>query len=101
MKKWKPKLRLLSVLATTKELLLRSETEGWPDEDPNEVAQAIDKIISHIMEPKQNPLQKFSSILYAPTGPIQEIAIANGWHNAYLTLSEEFDELEYLIKNDQ
>jgi hypothetical protein len=98
MDKWKPKLRLLSVLATTKELLLRSNSEGWSDENPNEAAQEIDKLISHLFEPKQNPLPEFALILFSPTGPIQEIAMANGWHDAYMALSEEYNSLEHLIK---
>ena len=101
MDKWKPKLKLLSVLATTKELLLRSKNEGWPDENPNEAAQEIDKVISHIFEPKKNPLPQFALILYTPTGPIQEIAMSNGWHDAYLALSEEYDNLEYLINENK
>ena len=101
MDNWKPKLRLLSVLAVTKELLLRSKNEGWPDESPNEAAQEIDRIISHVFEPQQNPLPQFALILYAPTGPIQEIAMSNGWHDAYLALSEEYDRLEYLICEDK
>ncbi|UCD88619.1 MAG: hypothetical protein JSW04_09090 [Desulfobacterales bacterium] len=98
---WKPKLKLLSVLSTTKELLLRSKNEGWPDEEPSEFAIEIDKIISHIFNPKENPLPEFASILYAPTGPIQEIAMSNGWHGAYIALSEEYDNLEYLIREEK
>jgi len=93
-------LKLVSVLATTKELLLRSKNEGWPDENPNDIAMEIDKTISHVFEPEQNHLPKFALILYTPTGPIQEIAISNGWHDAYMALSEEYDNLEYLIRED-
>jgi hypothetical protein len=100
MDNWKPKLKLLSVLSTTKEFLLRSKYEGWPDEKPNDTALEIDKIISHILHPEQNPLPKFASILYLPTGSIQEIAMSNGWHDAYMSLSEEYDDLAYLIKED-
>lgn len=101
MDNWKPKLKLLSVLATTKELLLRSKNEGWPDEKPDELASEIDKIISHLFDPAKNSLPKFAQILYAPTGPIQEVAMSNGWHEAYMALSEEFDSLEYLISEDK
>jgi hypothetical protein len=100
MDNWKPKLKLLTVLSTTKEFLLRSKYEGWPDEKPNDTAIEIDKIISHIFHPEQNPLPKFVSILYLPTGPIQEIAMSNGWHDAYMSLSEEYDDLAYLIKEE-
>jgi hypothetical protein len=97
MDKWTPRLKLLSVLATTKELLLRSETDGWPVESSVEATETVDGAISHVLDPRANPLPKFALIYYAPTGPIQEIAMANGWHDVYLVLSAEYDKLAYLI----
>jgi hypothetical protein len=97
----KPKLKLLSVLATTKELLLRSKKEGWADEKPDEMVLEINKIISHLIDPGQNHLPEFAQIIYAPTGPIQEIAMSNGWVDEYMSLSAEFDDLEYLINKDK
>lgn len=100
MEEWPPKLKLLSVLATTKELLLRSEDEGWPDEDPSEVAQEVGALISHVLEPDNSPLPEHALALFAPTGPIQEIAISNDWHSAFMALSEEYDGLESILNAD-
>jgi hypothetical protein len=94
---WPAKLKLVSVLSTTKELLLRSAREGWPDEDPTQVAQELDEIISHVLRPDSCPVPKHALIDFAPTGPVQEIAMANGWHDAYLVLSEEYDALKHLL----
>ena len=92
-----PKQKLVSILADTKELVLRSKYHGWLDVNPEEVAHEIDDLISHILQPSQFPLPEFTLALFAPTGPIQEVAIANRWHDAYMILSEEFDNLVYLI----
>jgi len=97
MNHWEPKLKLLAILSTTKELLLRSPVDGWPDESPIEAAEDIDKMIAFLLEPDKTTLPRFATTFYAPTGPIQEIAMQNGWHNAYMALADEFDVLEYLL----
>lgn len=38
------------------------------------------------------------SIEFAPTSSIQEHSMANGWSDEYLSISEEFDKIEELIK---
>ena len=30
-------------------------------------------------------------VLFAPTGPIQEVALSSGWGDAFLTLADRFD----------
>jgi hypothetical protein len=98
MDEWPSKLRLISVLATTHVFLSRSTEEGWPDENPQKTALEISQVIAHLFEPSI-PLPEYCSILFAPTGPIQEIAMANKWHDSYLMLSSEFDRLAYLVKS--
>lgn len=98
MDQWSPKFKLISVLATTKELLIRSESSIWTNKSPPEAAQEIDKAISHLMNPEQNLCPMQVLILYAPTGSIQEIAISNGWHDAYMALAKEYDSLDYLFQ---
>ena len=77
MDEWPSKLRLISVLATTHVFLSRSTEEGWPDENPQKTALEISQVIAHLFEPSI-PLPEYCSILFAPTGPIQEIAMAFG-----------------------
>jgi hypothetical protein len=101
MDNWKPKLKLLSVLAATKELLLRSKEEGWADEKPDEMVLEINKTISYLIDPDQSIRPDIAKIMFAPTGPIQEIAMSNGWVDEYMALSAEFDDLEYLINKDK
>jgi hypothetical protein len=96
---WPPKLRLISVLATTNIFLLRSTEEGFEGQNPEQTALAIESLISHLLDPKEQPLPQVWRALYGATGPIQEIASPNGWHETYMTLAAEFDELAYLVKD--
>jgi hypothetical protein len=84
----KPKKELLAVLSTTKELVLKSKNDGWPDVSPIDTALEIDELIAYILNPEKNTIPEYASILYAPTGSLQEIAMSNGWHDDYLSLSE-------------
>jgi hypothetical protein len=85
------RIQMLLVLSTTKELLMRSTVNGWPDESPNEALDVINKMIDHLFDVKLE-LPKYWDIQFSPTGPIQEIAMSNGWSNAYLTVSGMFDD---------
>jgi hypothetical protein len=31
-------------------------------------------------------------VIFAPTGPMQEVSMSSGWGNRFLGLAEEFDE---------
>jgi len=97
MDKWPPKLKLISVLATTNFFLSQSKEEGWADENPERTAKEIYSMIEHLLDPKDHPLPEYWSILFAPTGAIQEVALANGWSDTYMKLAEEYDGLAYLL----
>ncbi|MFD2205765.1 hypothetical protein [Kiloniella antarctica] len=95
--RWSDKQKLITILATTKELLSRSTAQGWPDEDPVEIKRLVDETISHLLKPANNPLPEYAIILFTIAGPIQEIALSNGWHDTYLLLATEYDNLAYLL----
>jgi len=98
MKSLNPKIQMLAVLGATRALVAKSLHEGWPDEDPSECISVLDGMMASCINPKENNLPKNASIQFAPTGPIQEIAISNGWHDAYMNLSTEFDILEIKLR---
>jgi hypothetical protein len=93
MKSKNPKLNMLAVLGATRALVVQSELEGWTAESA-ECGVVLDQMMSHIINPKKNVCPKYANIQFAPRGPIQEIAISNGWHDSYMELSTEYDELE-------
>ncbi|MCG8511554.1 MAG: hypothetical protein MI741_20260 [Rhodospirillales bacterium] len=70
-----------------------SAREGWPDESPDACVDVLDQMMAHVIDPNKFPVPEYASIYYAPTGPIQEIAISNGWRDAYMKLAEEYDRL--------
>jgi hypothetical protein len=92
-----PKLNMLAVLGATRALVVQSEREGWPAEKSAECGVVLDQMMSHVINPKKNVCPKYASIQFAPTGPIQEIAISNGWHDSYMELSAEYDELKKVL----
>jgi len=96
-----PKLKLFSVLAAFKELLHRSPAEGWGGENPAEWLREVDQMIACVLDPQPNPWPKSAQLLCAPTGPLQEISLANGWPEAFLALAAEYEALVRLIADDQ
>ena len=87
------KLEMLAVLGATRALVVQSEREGWPDEQPNECATVLDQMMAHTINPAKISCPPYACIQFAPTGPIQEIAISNGWHDSHMELSAQYDEL--------
>jgi hypothetical protein len=96
---WPPKLKLISVLSATNVFLLRSKEEGFDGQNPAQTALAVESLMAHVLEPDEKPLPQIWRILFAPTGHIQEIAMQNGWHETYMKLAAEFDELAYLVRD--
>jgi hypothetical protein len=94
MKKLSPKMQMLAILGATRALVAQSPHEGWPDEAPPECVAVLDGMMASLINPKKYSPPDYACIQFAPTGPIQEIAMSNGWHDAYMTLSTEYDRLE-------
>jgi hypothetical protein len=89
-----PKMQMLAVLGATRALVAQSPRLGWEDVAPAECVAILDQMMAHLSKPAENAVPKYASILFAPTGPIQDIAISDGWHEAYMSLSEEYDRLD-------
>jgi hypothetical protein len=90
------KFNLLLCLCTTKELLARSTNDGWINDRPIEYIKVIDAIINTLSD-DNSKLPLHWDIQFQATGPIQEIAINNGWHNAYIELSKIWDSNHTII----
>jgi hypothetical protein len=101
MNDWPPQFKLITILATTQFLLSRSETEGWGFEKPKDIESQVHQILCFLLGDQDSLLPEHYTVLFAPTGPLQEISISNGWSEIFLKLAEEFDKLEYLIKEKQ
>ncbi len=41
------------------------------------------------------------SVLFGPTGPLQEVSLSSGWAETFLKVAERFDELERSLWNQE
>jgi hypothetical protein len=65
--------------------VLPESTEG-----PEAALQEIDDLIV-ALEGGQTPPRPRMSVLFAPTGPIQEVSLSSGWGEEFLALAARFD----------
>ena len=95
---WSDRLVLYAVLCSTKSLLeSKSEEESFFGHEAIESIKVLEQAIKffHGVEDVRYP--NGINAQYAPTGPLQEISMANGWDQAFLKLSEEFDRTIYCL----
>jgi hypothetical protein len=88
-----PTLQMLATLGATRALVANSTREGWSGESPEECTQVLDDMMAYLVDPDGNERPKHAMLQFLPTGPLQEISIANGWDEAFLALAESFDRL--------
>jgi hypothetical protein len=84
--------RLLSVLERAKTLLQRPGNDfvwsSWDHE--SEAIFELDSFINRIQS--DISFSKIElSILFAPTGPIQEVSLSSGWGDEFLRVAQDFD----------
>lgn len=83
---------LLDIFQRTRDLVARPENDfawsSWRDSD--EALEEIDGIIAKLRQGEAPPVNDMA-ILFAPTGPMQELALSSGWGNRFLGLASEFD----------
>ena len=85
------------MLKETNLYVRESKESGWDLIDPEEVQSELDQCIRLLS--KRGKINFFDlAVLYAPTGTLQELAMANGWHKQYMKLANRFDALERKIK---
>jgi hypothetical protein len=70
---------------------------SWNDRD-HAVAelQGILKQVQAGVVPEESSV----SVLFAPTGPLQELSMSSGWAETYLRLAERYDTAERLLWNE-
>ncbi len=84
---------LLEVLRSAKEFLaLPTNDFSWSSwQDADAAIREIDELIG-IVEKGKLPRREKISILFAPTGPIQEVSLNGGWADKFLTLADKADD---------
>ena len=90
---WEPHLQHAAVLGVTRAFVSHSPRDGWPAVTPADCSVVLDGMIATCLSRGKVGPPELSSIQFSPTGPIQEIAMANGWHDEYMDLASEYDRL--------
>jgi len=89
--------KLIKVLRQARVLLaLESNDFSWSSwKDQNHAISEIDSIIISL----ENGSIPEIGVLFAPTGPIQEVSLSSGWAQEFLELAERFDKEYEIVKN--
>ena len=87
--------KLVAVLREAAVLLARPQNDfAWSSwEDAGEAQTEISRHIA-ALEAGELPPRLQLTVLFAPTGPIQEVSISSGWGEEFLSLAERFDRAE-------
>jgi hypothetical protein len=88
--------KLVSVMQETRTYLARESNDfswsSWIDQ--NHALAEIDSIIAALQRGSVPPMD----ILFAPTGPIQEVSLSSGWGDEFIDLAQRFDEAYTIAK---
>ena len=84
--------RLRDLLIETKTLVDQSQDSGWTTWSLEKISADLGRAILQITN-KENLDTKHLGMLFGPTGPIQETALASDWHDDYIRLASECDRL--------
>jgi hypothetical protein len=93
--------QLTQVLQSARELVVRQDNDfswsGW--KGSSQATEEIDGLIAQT-NTGQLPSRTSVSVLFAPTGSLQELSLASGWAEQYLQLSERYDAIEQRLWPD-
>jgi hypothetical protein len=87
------KQALLKILRDSRALLARPDNNfAWSSwRNAQAALQEIDGLIERVSLGAADPQEL--RVLFAPTGPIQEVSVSSGWGDAFLQLAERFDDV--------
>ncbi len=83
---------LLDIFLRARDLIARPENDfAWSSwSDAQEAVAELDAIIAELHAGRM-PDVPTMQVIFAPTGPMQEVSLSSGWGNRFLGLAEEFD----------
>ena len=89
--------KLIDILKEARALVARDDNDflwsSWTGQE-----HAIAEINSIIAELENGSVREIE-VLFAPTGPIQEVSLRSGWGNQFLELAERFDKEYAIVRN--
>jgi hypothetical protein len=89
---------LISVIKETRNYRAREGNDySWSSwNDKEQALSVIDSLLTQL----ENGSVPDMEVLFAPTGPIQEVSMRSGWSREFLRLAERFDE-DYAVAKNQ
>jgi len=89
--------KLITILREAKAFLALDGSDfSWSSwRGQNQAISVIDSIITEL----ENGSVPDIRVLFAPTGPIQEISLSGGWGYEFIELAERFDKEYEIVKN--
>ena len=90
-----PRVLLAEVLRSAVELLSLPDNDfAWSSwKDKGAAVAEIEGVLA-LVEAGELPERSSVSVLFAPTGPIQEVSVSSGWGEAFLKVAERYDRAE-------
>lgn len=89
---------LVHVLESVIELLQIPDNDFcwsfWEDSD--QASSEVSKLLNMVKE-YSLPERVQLSVLFAPTGPLQEVSLSSGWAEPFLKVAEKYDQVEKLL----
>jgi hypothetical protein len=89
--------KLIAILNEARILIARDGTDflwsSWIDQE--HAVSEIDSVIASL----ENGFVPEIGVLFAPTGPIQEVSLSSGWGDEFLELAERFDKEYAIVRN--
>lgn len=83
--------KLVSALEETISYLKMSQSSDWSNLSVEEIVRRLEREVGKARSLKPMDVNLLDR-LFAPTGVIQEISIANGWGTEFLRISEVIDQ---------
>lgn len=83
---------LLDIFLRARDLIARPENDfAWSSwNDAQDAVAELDAIIAELQAGRL-PDALTMQVIFAPTGPMQEVSLSSGWGNRFMGLAEEFD----------
>lgn len=89
---------LVEVLHSSIELLSIEDNDfSWSSWENQAAAVAEVRSLLSVVEAGELPDRINISVLFAPTGPIQEVSLSSGWADPFLKVAEQFDNAEKVL----
>jgi len=82
---------LIAVFTEVRALLAHPDNNfDWSSwNDAEDALAEIDDILERLRS--ANPLPINADILFAPTGPLQEVSLSSGWGDAFIAIANRYD----------